>query len=951
MTSFTLDWSALQIDGNNSLSNGDSDIDVAISTPQNICDDQWTVNNVGGEHDVLRGQGVTEPISVIINFDAAVENLNFELLDVDAGHWDDEITVIALNAAGHQVPVTFSHLAAHHEVGGADNNVLGSGGNVSPGVEGAGAPDSVTVDIAGPIVSLELIYANGDGSSYSGVVGVSDITFEATDTAGDGYVEGGSGDDIIDTAYLDDPEGDRIDNGDALLPGAAPQDDVVLAGSGDDTVRAGAGDDVIFGGAGADDLQGGTGDDVVYGDNPTHDGPLDFNALSAGDLVNEQFIESGVRISSLDEDHPVMVFDTDNPTGQDGDLATATNGNILILSEDRDSGDPDDNFNGGTMLFEFAGPSTVNSLDFIAAVKGAEIRLFDEDGNLISTITVPDGDNNTVFTQAINVAGVASMEVAFIGAGATGGVDNLDFTLTNTATDNDDVIDGGAGDDILFGQAGDDLIIGGGGNDTIDGGDGHDTIYGDGPITGTTLDFNALSAGDLVTDQFVDSGVRITSADPAHPVMVFDSANPTGDDFDLATPMNGNILILSEDGDSSDPDDNAGGGTFIFDFTGPATINSLDFIDQGAGTTIRLYDAGGHILNTINVPLGANNALITQAINTSGVSQMEVELSGSGAIDNLDFALESDPSGNDDTILGGDGKDIIFGQQGADNISGGAGDDTITGGAGADNLFGGAGSDTFLGGTAGDTVVGGEDDDDSDVDILDLTGSNVDFVSYDTPGGEAGTVTFLDGTTMTFSEIENVIPCFTPGTKIATPRGEKAAETLKIGDRVLTRDNGIQHITWAGHKVMSDGDLQLSPTLRPVLIRAGALGNGLPERNMLVSPNHRVLIVSEMAQLYFEESEVLIAAKHMTKMKGVATVKVPQITYVHFMCQNHEIVLSDGAWTETFQPGDYSLKGVDHEQRKELFELFPELATKEGLKQYRSARKSLKRHETSLLLK
>ena len=67
------------------------------------------------------------------------------------------------------------------------------------------------------------------------------------------------------------------------------------------------------------------------------------------------------------------------------------------------------------------------------------------------------------------------------------------------------------------------------------------------------------------------------------------------------------------------------------------------------------------------------------------------------------------------------------------------------------------------------------------------------------------------------------------------------------------------------------------------------------------------------------------------------------------MFDQHEVVLSDGAWTESFQPGDHSLAGIGNAQRNEIFELFPELESAEGLKAYHSARRSLKKHEAQLL--
>lgn len=195
-----------------------------------------------------------------------------------------------------------------------------------------------------------------------------------------------------------------------------------------------------------------------------------------------------------------------------------------------------------------------------------------------------------------------------------------------------------------------------------------------------------------------------------------------------------------------------------------------------------------------------------------------------------------------------------------------------------------------------------------------------------------------------------LVPCFTSGTLIATPRGEVNVEDLRVGDRVITRDNGIQVIRWVGARTLKGRDLVRNDELRPVLIRAGALGNGLPERDMKVSPNHRMLIASERSAFYFEEREVLVAAKHLVGQPGIQYVDIDEVTYVHFMFDQHEVVLSDGTWTESFQPGDYTLRGIDGEQRKELVALFPELGEPKGADSYMAARRSLKRYEAQLLL-
>ena len=303
-----------------------------------------------------------------------------------------------------------------------------------------------------------------------------------------------------------------------------------------------------------------------------------------------------------------------------------------------------------------------------------------------------------------------------------------------------------------------------------------------------------------------------------------------------------------------------------------------------------------------------------------------------------------------------------MGGQGDDTITGGSGNDTIDGGIGNDNLSGGDDRDIFINVNANDVVDGDAGGD--DYDILDLTGSapdggslNVTINGPDSNGnGFDGFVTYFDEDgnetgTLNFSEIEEIVPCFTPGTLIATPRGEVRVEELQEGDRVITRDNGIQEIRWVGQKALTGAELTRAPHLRPVLIRQGALGNGLPERDMMVSPNHRVLVANDKTALYFEESEVLVAAKHLTGLDGVDIVDVSWTTYIHIMFDQHEVILSDGAWTESFQPGDQTLGAMGNAQRNEIFELFPELKTHEGVNAYTAARRSLKKHEARLLTK
>ena len=146
-----------------------------------------------------------------------------------------------------------------------------------------------------------------------------------------------------------------------------------------------------------------------------------------------------------------------------------------------------------------------------------------------------------------------------------------------------------------------------------------------------------LSAGDIVTDQF--DGLTIKAADDLT-AMIFDSANPTGGDTDLASSELGNVLIISEDGDSADPDDNAKGGTLMFDWDGTGNIESIGLLDiEEAGGMVTLYGADDvTVLATIEiVGLGDNNVQSLD-IGTADVGKMDVLLGGSGAITEIILA-------------------------------------------------------------------------------------------------------------------------------------------------------------------------------------------------------------------------------------------------------------------------------------------------------------------------
>lgn len=168
--------------------------------------------------------------------------------------------------------------------------------------------------------------------------------------------------------------------------------------------------------------------------------------------------------------------------------------------------------------------------------------------------------------------------------------------------------------------------------------------------------------------------------------------------------------------------------------------------------------------------------------------------------------------------------------------------------------------------------------------------------------------------------------CFTPGTRIATPLGLRLIEELRPGDKVQTKDNGVQEIQWTGARRMTGARLFAMPELRPVRIRPGALGKGRPDEELLVSPGHRILFEGDIAMDLFNTSEVLIAAKDLVNGDSVAVdYALREVTYVHMMFERHQVVWANGIETDSFHPANTALSTLSMEDRAELLHLYPEL--------------------------
>jgi Ca2+-binding RTX toxin-like protein len=541
--------------------------------------------------------------------------------------------------------------------------------------------------------------------------------------------------------------------------------------------------------------------------------------------------------------------------------------------------------------------------------------------------TDADGDQITSGNDTIFGNGGNDTISAAGGADLVSGGDGNDSISGNNGNDTiygdagNDTIIGGAGNDVLYGGDDDDSLSGGAGDDTIYGGAGNDTLDGG---SGT----NVVFGGD--GDDYWVGGTGATGAAGSDTVTL-----GSGNDF-------AELGYFPTTGAVDSIDGGAGNDTISFD---TAALNSfaigITLNDTGAATPIGGWQTT--FTNFENVRGNASNNALTG-------NSSDNQLLGLAGSDTLNGG-----AGND-TLDGGADNDTINGGDGNDRIIGGLGNDVLTGGNGSDTFVytAGDGLDTISDFNTGDTSGTIGDSDNTNNDYIELSGfyDSIEELrnDFDDDGilnqsnfignGTGGTVDYSNNTAFgtgqgivvtgvtsdVFTTDSTGVVCFARGTMIETLSGQVAIEDLQAGDMVKTMDRGYRPLSWIGGRKLDIVDLTQHPALCPIRITAGALGNGLPKKDLLVSPQHRVLVRSEVAKRMFGEHEVLIAANKLLTVDGIdIMVDTTEVEYFHMLFDQHEIVFSNGAATESLFTGPEAMKEVRAEARQEIASLFPEL--------------------------
>ena len=876
----------------------------------------------------------------------------------------DQITWTSSNSAAIQTPVFANttgldyadlvqangqHLPSNDTlVGGAgndtlfggvgDDSLLGgdgtdsiSGGSGADWIDGGSGDDTVDAGDGN-----DQVFAWTGNDSVLGGAGRDTIFGQnGNDTifggAGNDYLDGD--DDLAgaDSIFGEDGNDTIIGDGgnDTLFGGNG--NDQIFAGADDDSVSGGAGNDQIFGEAGNDSIDAGAGDDTVLGGdgNDTIIGFEGNDSVDGGagdDVINTRTSPgTGVPDEGYGAPGNPLYYPADPAAFNDRDTVDGGTGNDSILT-----GDDND------LIFGGDGADTVDAGfddDQISGGAGADVLEGNEGNDTISGGADGDIIYGDVAPTNPDFALFAPYDLPNDGTDLAPG-NNADLLHgdggndTIYGQDDNDTIYGGDGDDVVYGGLDNDFLYGEAGADTLFGGAGNDVLYG-----GPDASADSLVGGDGNDTLGGGGGDDTVEGGAGDDVVSGEAGNDTvrgGDGNDSVYGAEGDDVMYGDAGNDSMEgwfgDDTMYGGS------------GDDYIDAGSGAD--LLEGGD-----------GNDTLL------GGSDVGNDTLRGGAGNDSLSAG------GGDDILEGGDGADFLFAAEGDDQLDGGEGDDTLHGWLGNDTINAGTGNDLILGGDGNDTFIyaagDGQDTitdfnvgnsgtladgditnndfinlsafydniwelhaDQADDGILNQSNDGVNGVDYsDNASFGSGGLVFSGASADANSfTIENTgVVCFAQGTRILTPHGEVPIERLRLGDLVVTRDNGVRPILWIGARQVSGAELARNPKLRPIRITPDITGGDAP---LIVSPQHGLLVRIDGAD------ETLVRATHLARLRG-GKARVMNgckgVTYFHLMFEAHEILFANGAPAESFYPGPSAFGALPVAARNEILTLFPDL--------------------------
>ena len=154
------------------------------------------------------------------------------------------------------------------------------------------------------------------------------------------------------------------------------------------------------------------------------------------------------------------------------------------------------------------------------------------------------------------------------------------------------------------------------------------------------------------------------------------------------------------------------------------------------------------------------------------------------------------------------------------------------------------------------------------------------------------------------SDTQAFVPCFATGTQVRTITGDKSVEKIAVGDQVATLDRGYRAVTWVGRWFLSAHHLKRHPKLSAICIPAGALGVGMPVSDLVLSPQHRVMLRSQLVANMTGHNEILVPVGKLAGHNGIEKLSCGLgIQYHHLAFATHEIIWANDALAESLLLG------------------------------------------------
>lgn len=172
------------------------------------------------------------------------------------------------------------------------------------------------------------------------------------------------------------------------------------------------------------------------------------------------------------------------------------------------------------------------------------------------------------------------------------------------------------------------------------------------------------------------------------------------------------------------------------------------------------------------------------------------------------------------------------------------------------------------------------------------------------------------------------VVCFCGETDIAVPGGTRRASSIRAGDVVITADGSRAKVTAVSMRRIKPIELAREERLSPVVIKAGALGKGLPTRDLRVSRQHRVLIASRISARLCSQTEILVSAHKLVGLPGIELDRsLEQVAFYHILLERHDLLLANGAPAESLFVGAEAGLALAHDQS----EITPDWLASQGL--------------------